>query len=330
LKKAKLVQEIGLMDHLKNDPQSIVAFYGITGNIKNPIFEGIPSLTPEWLLKKVWLKVNGDTEQSVLASMISKDMGPKLRAEIRTYLEKREEVQQGNRINLKGTIMQAIEATIMYQKDKPMLVILRDSKIKSKKEGKGEKNFSVALTPYGQSVCSTELQLKKRDSFIQRTSSSGTPLKSADASLASLVAPTGGPSSPSSIQLDQTKWRLPENFKEVEDELLKKNVQVGDLSSQLINMKDDLSKRDLMIMQLRTIILELKPNHPLPDLLPAVSTESVLLPSSIVEHNEQQQHHEQQQEQHEHNQPPNEEANIQHQILHTQQTPNSFYPNYYK
>lgn len=42
-----------------------IAYFASTGNIKNPIFEGIPSLTPEWLLKKVWLKVNGDLEQSV-------------------------------------------------------------------------------------------------------------------------------------------------------------------------------------------------------------------------------------------------------------------------
>lgn len=42
-----------------------ISYFATTGNIKSPIFEGIPSLTPEWLLKKVWLKVNGDLEQSV-------------------------------------------------------------------------------------------------------------------------------------------------------------------------------------------------------------------------------------------------------------------------
>lgn len=42
-----------------------IQYFSSTGNIKSPIFEGIPSLTPEWLLKKVWLKVNGDIEQMV-------------------------------------------------------------------------------------------------------------------------------------------------------------------------------------------------------------------------------------------------------------------------
>jgi hypothetical protein len=51
----------------------------------------------------------------VLASLISKDMGPKLRQEIRAFLEKRGEIQTGNRINLKNTIMQAVELTITCQ-----------------------------------------------------------------------------------------------------------------------------------------------------------------------------------------------------------------------
>jgi len=281
LKRAKL-DEIGLMDQLKADAHTIVPFFAVTGNIKSPIFDGIPSLTPEWLLKKVWLKINGDIDQSVLASMISKDMGPKLRGEIRIYLEKRDEVQQGNRINLKNTIMGAIEATIVYQKDKPMLTIIRDPKGKPKKEGKSERNFLVSLTPYGQSVCINELQLKKRDSFIHRSGSG----KGLDSSLSTIA--TGQPSSPNSaLQLDP-KWRLPENFKEVEDELLKKNVQVGDLSSQVITLKDDLQKRDMMINELRSIIIQLKPNHPLPELLPpSTSAENVLLPSAIVEHQQQ-------------------------------------------
>jgi hypothetical protein len=84
--------------------------------------------------------------------------------------------------------------------------------------------------------------------------------------------------------LDQSKWRLPENFKEVEDELLKKNVQVGDLSGQVIQLKEDLQKRDMMINELRSLVLQLKPNHPLPELLPSsTASENVLLPSSIVE-----------------------------------------------
>lgn len=39
--------------------------YAATGNIKNPIFDGVPSLTPEWLLKRVWLKVNGELNATV-------------------------------------------------------------------------------------------------------------------------------------------------------------------------------------------------------------------------------------------------------------------------
>jgi len=43
-----------------------------------------------------------------------------------------------------------------------------------------------------------------------------------------------------------------------------------------------------MISELRTIILQLKPTHPLPDLLASsTSSESVLLPSAIAEHQAQ-------------------------------------------
>jgi hypothetical protein len=97
------------------DDLAAVPYYTTTGNIKSPIFEGVPSLTPEWLLRKVWLKVNGDLDSTVLASLISKDMGPKLRQEIRTYLEKHGEVQNGCRINLKATIMQAIDVMVAHQ-----------------------------------------------------------------------------------------------------------------------------------------------------------------------------------------------------------------------
>ena len=47
-----------------------IQYFASTGNIKSPIFEGIPSLTPEWLLKKVWLKVNGDSEQTVSLCLV--------------------------------------------------------------------------------------------------------------------------------------------------------------------------------------------------------------------------------------------------------------------
>jgi len=119
---------------------------------------------------------------------------------------------------------------------------------------------------------------------------------SLDTSISSLATP-GTPTSPPLNISDQPKWRSPENFKEIEDELLKKNVQVGDLSSQVITLKEDLLKKEQLIAELKQYILELKPNPPLPsEILSSQQTENS---GMSVEHHT-----------------PSEEANIQpHPIL---------------
>jgi len=232
--------------------------YAATGNIKNPIFEGVPSLTPEWLLKRVWLKVNGDLDATVWAGVISKDMGSNLRKEIHTYLENEGKVPPTGRINLKTTIMHAFEYTSSCQKDTPMFTIIRDSTRdvnKPKKEGKKEKDFMIALTPYGQSVCINELKLRKRDRFTQRT---GSDLQKDQQLLPSIVSvvpttPTTHPSPIPTSQMDLT------NTKEVETELEKRDSQIRDQSTKVDFLAQQLEKKEYENQQLRTWIEQYKP-----------------------------------------------------------------------
>jgi len=246
LKKAKLTEG---GDSLQNVGGGTLAnCYATTGNLKSPVFPQIQTLTPEWLLKRVWLKVNGELEASVWAGVISKDMGIGLRKEIRNYLEGAGKVPQTGRINLKATIMQAYEYTAACQKDNPMLVITHDVTREgkpSKKEGKKERDFMISLTPYGHSICVNELKLRKRDRFA-RTS---TELQKDAVSLIPNmgVPPQLAPSSPQSIStpIDIVP-------KESEGELEKRESQIRDQNSRLEFLSQQLERKEIENAQLRT------------------------------------------------------------------------------
>jgi len=229
--------------------------YAATGNIKNPIFEGVPSLTPEWLLKRVWLKVNGELNATVWAGVISKDMGSNLRKEIRTYLENENKVPPTGRINLKTTIMHAFDYTSSCQ-DTPMFTIIRDSARdinKPKKEGKKEKDFMISLTPYGQSVCMNELKLRKRDRFTQR---SGSDLHKDPQLLPSLGSVVPTPAAPSPIPTAQLDLS---NVREIENELERRDMQIRDQSTKVEYLAQQLEKKEYENAQLRAWMEQYKP-----------------------------------------------------------------------
>jgi len=239
IKKTKLETELTTINTLA------MPNYAATGNIKNPVFDGVPSLTPEWLLKRVWLKVNGELNATVWAGVISKDMGSNLRKEIRQYLEAQGKVPPTGRINLKSTIMHAFEYVASVQKDTPMFNLIRDASRDmnkaSKKEGKKEKeyvsDFMVALTPYGQSVCINELKQRKRDRFTQR----GSDLHKESQVLPSIL--TVVPTSPA---------------QEVENELEKREMQLRDQSTKMEYLAAQLERKEMENAQLRAYLEQYK------------------------------------------------------------------------